>query len=461
MSVIWYYSVQGNRVGPLSWDAIQDAVHSGQLGPEDFIWSPSLGDDWQKAGSFTSLFPQTATSTSPTDSASPDATNTSLGSTDSQPQTPFQDNVQSVSIEVVQLPSPFLIPEEPSASATSEAAQPVSCLKAARHAWNLTQHYLFTNFSFSRWFLFMLCVLLMTLFQSSPITTFESILSNPTHVQRFHLEKVAASQWVNLKINPSLRHANARPEEQIQQILAAVHDTAHELLVWFHAPDNVTIIIGLCLASFLLFLLASWFYLRGNILFIIRLYLPDSPFHSTWLEAKTTSRNFFWGFVLVRFFFTLLTSLVVLTGIKTLGSLPASDVVFPARMLQFSGASFALMLFQKFVDRILMDFVLPITVLQHQSFGSALKSIQQSFGLWILRYGFYLVSFLVVLSLLFAVLFAGLGNLATFLFAFPPLTLLLFLPPILWFRLWTLHILFDLKPTLRKAVPSIRIFRIR
>jgi hypothetical protein len=56
MTVLWHYSRDGNKHGPVSSPELQALARKGLLNPEDLVWKEGM-ESWQKAGRLKGLFP--------------------------------------------------------------------------------------------------------------------------------------------------------------------------------------------------------------------------------------------------------------------------------------------------------------------------------------------------------------------------------------------------------------------
>ena len=54
----WYYTKNGQQVGPVSMEEIKTRAESGELTPDDQVWKEGMGD-WKPAGKVKGLFPAT------------------------------------------------------------------------------------------------------------------------------------------------------------------------------------------------------------------------------------------------------------------------------------------------------------------------------------------------------------------------------------------------------------------
>lgn len=56
MEKIWYYAIQGDRQGPVTFDTLRQLVADGQLSDLDLVWQPDFGPEWRNAGQVRELF---------------------------------------------------------------------------------------------------------------------------------------------------------------------------------------------------------------------------------------------------------------------------------------------------------------------------------------------------------------------------------------------------------------------
>jgi len=53
----WYYSINGEQLGPVSESKLFDIARQGDLSPDDLVWNSSMGEEWQPASSIPNLIP--------------------------------------------------------------------------------------------------------------------------------------------------------------------------------------------------------------------------------------------------------------------------------------------------------------------------------------------------------------------------------------------------------------------
>lgn len=56
MDKVWYYAVEGERHGPVTFDELRSLALSGQVKPLDLVWQPEFGPDWRNAAQVRGLF---------------------------------------------------------------------------------------------------------------------------------------------------------------------------------------------------------------------------------------------------------------------------------------------------------------------------------------------------------------------------------------------------------------------
>lgn len=44
----WYYSIKGQRQGPIETEELRGLIRDGRLGPKDYVWSAGMGKDWKR-----------------------------------------------------------------------------------------------------------------------------------------------------------------------------------------------------------------------------------------------------------------------------------------------------------------------------------------------------------------------------------------------------------------------------
>lgn len=53
----WFYIQNGERIGPVEEDVLFQLAREGKLTPDDMVWNPSMGEQWQSADTVPGLFP--------------------------------------------------------------------------------------------------------------------------------------------------------------------------------------------------------------------------------------------------------------------------------------------------------------------------------------------------------------------------------------------------------------------
>jgi hypothetical protein len=117
----WYYSVGGETIGPVSFEALQELVREDRVAPTDLVWNADMGDKWSPASQVPGLF------------SSPPAE---------------------------QVVSPVLPPTD------AHGLRKVSCVEPVEIAWERMKDILFRPFDMKKWFLLGFTAWLATLGQS-------------------------------------------------------------------------------------------------------------------------------------------------------------------------------------------------------------------------------------------------------------------------------------------------------
>jgi len=117
----WYYSIDGETIGPVSFEALQEIAQEGRLAPTDLVWNADMGDEWSPASHVSGLF------TTP----------------------------------------PEAYPESPAVPPTDPGGvNRVSCVEPIEIAWERMKDILFRPFSVGKWFLLGFTAWLSILFES-------------------------------------------------------------------------------------------------------------------------------------------------------------------------------------------------------------------------------------------------------------------------------------------------------
>lgn len=456
MNVPWYYAVNGERKGPLSWNQILTAVQEGRLSPEHYIWSPAFGTAWRKAGTLTGLFPP------------PEGPPPTMPPNDAEPGPPPLEKELEAMIEADTPVSPFA--ETPSTDETAPGAGPlegVQCLKSLSRAWTHATRMLFTAFAFRRWFFLSLCVMLTQLNPPNPIA---GLLSGNTdertarHIDRLGLQTVAESGIFNwsLPVDPA-----GRPElggegasDWPARLGGAMRDTAVATQAWMTHRGHRMHVITLLGVIVLVYAIGIWFTSRGHAMLLSRLYRPDALIFSTWIEADRAAKVLFKGMMIIRLVSILIFTLALHHAISALAALPA-DVAVPNAHVFSMLRTFTLIIV---ADQIIMgfvrDFVTPHLVLGTPRFSNAFTLALSQTGLWYIRYLLLLFAAYSLLVMLLSLSLPIFGMALMMVFLSPLVGAMLTLPLHLLRRLWTLDIVFQLNPGLRSAVPKNRLIRI-
>lgn len=456
MSVAWYFSVNAVPTGPLTWDELRESAAGGKFGPEDFVWSSGSGSEWRKASTFESLFPRPEPSPPP---LPPPGDTPAVH----RPREP-------IAIEIVPIASPFAVPG--AAAAKPDDGRPaVKCLEALATGWRETHRVLFSEFSFRRWFLFALCIMFTLLYRQNPLAFLAPSGrsgGDEQRIERLGLQEVAESGV--FKLQDVFAAMTAEGPERITNVEAlnlfgtAARESSIAMLKWFGSTQDYGGLAAAGAVLFFVFAIGVWFSARGFVMFFTRLYVPDSPLFATWIEGDAAARTLFRGLFCIRLVVKAAQLAFVVAAIRALAAVPL-DVAVPIELLmKIIGGALLFWLGDALLMGYVHDFVVPLVVLENRKFVPALFAALRISGLWLIRYLAMLAGvFAVLMTLLMgvAVIFGLTAYLAIAMLIIQPLfgTLLL-LPLHMLRRLWSLNIVFMLRPELREAVPEIKAIRI-
>ncbi|MGI5868590.1 MAG: DUF4339 domain-containing protein [Kiritimatiellia bacterium] len=466
MRVAWYYSVDGKVSEPLSWDDLRQAATDGKFGAEDFVWSKAFNSEWRKASTIESLFPPPK--------PDPATTPPPLPPPGDAPVVLHRHG--PVAIELVPLASPFAEPEastdvQPDATAKHDASRlKVKCLRALATGWRQTQHILFSSFSFRRWLLFALCVMFSLLYQhTSPDFLALVSQSSPT------LQEIVKSNTLKLREGfaqmmeedagaPSQHGAVNRAGDAASLMGEAVRDASIGFVDWFKGPKNHTALAATGMWIFFIIVIGVWFNARGHVMFLTRLYMPDSPLFVSWSESDAAAKTLFRGLFFIRLLFKAAEITLLATMIRALADVPA-DVPTPNELLlQIFKAALLFWLVKTLLMGYIQDVIVPLIVLENKRFLPAFAAALRISGFWLVRYFAALLLVIAVTTMLImsASLLFGPTAFITMglLLPQPFFNALLLLPLHMLRRLWSLNIVFTLRPELRKAVPAVKTIRI-
>jgi hypothetical protein len=461
MSVAWYFSVNAVPTGPLTWDELRESAAGGKFGPEDFVWSSGSGSEWRKASTIESLFPKPEPSPPP------------LPPPGDTPPAPRPRD--PIAIEIVPIASPFA---DPDATALPDAGRPaVKCLQALAKGWRQTHQVLFAEFSLRRWFLFALCIMFTQLYQQNPLAFLSpsgQSGGNDKHIERLGLQKVVESGVFKLQDlfaataaeepapPPTLEALIKALKESLNLLANAARETSIALVKWFGDTRDYGNLAAAGAVLFFVFVIGVWFSARGFVMFFTRLYVPDSPLFATWIEGEAAARTLFRGLFWIRLVFKTAQLVLAVVAIRTLAAVPLVVPVPIELWLQIVGGALLVWLGDVLLMGFVNDFVMPLVVLEKRKFVPAFFAALRISGLWLIRYLALLAGvFAAAMTLLMGVsaLF-GITLAIAMLFMLPFFSTILLLPLHMLRRLWSLNIVFMLRPELRKAVPEIKAIRI-
>ena len=454
MNVSWYYSVKGTRKGPVTWEGIRAAVESGDLTPQDFVWSPSFGTDWRPASSLTGLFPslepEPSAQTASPETVAPPAL-----------ELPF---------EIPKIKSPFSPPESVAAGVPLKPER-VRCLKSLGRAWHNTIILLFSTFSLRRWIVFAVCLMLTMIAPPGPLTGFSAASrsenANP-QIAKLGLQDVVSTgiftvpqKIVERQTKERLAFSNA---SFLKLVGDAMRETAVATSAWLKSGKHFSHLAIAFLTTLFMYAVGIWFTARGHVMFFSRIYRPDDVIFATWVESDKPSATLFHGMLCIRLITVAASIGLGAWAINSLVAIPTTTEV-PARLVaRILIYTLSLMLADKIAMGYVRDFVTPHIVLEGKQFLKSLGDAGRLLGFWYVRYALTIFVAYAILALgmsFIGLLFGMNGQLAvTVIFLSPVLGSLLTLPLHLLRRLWSLDIVFRLKPELRMAVPVIKIMRI-
>ncbi len=457
MSVAWYYSVAGATSPALTWDELRQAAADGKFGPEDFVWSADFGADWRKAGAMESLFPKPEPPPSPESSA--------------EPSEPARRPEAPVAIELVRVPSPFATPDDGASEAETSGRRAVRCLDALKRGWYDTHRLLFSPFSLRRWLLFALCIMFTLLYRQSPLaflTSADSRARDAQRLERLGLREVTSSgifklpdTFSALAVKDAPPLSNAQATELVGN---AARETALAVKAWLGGSPDLAGLIAIAVVALLAFTLGVWFSARGFVIFFTRLYMPDNPLFASWVEGDAAARTLFRGLFGLRLLYAAAQIAFAAFCVQALAAAPLDVAVPPVLLGRVAGGILLFWIGDALLMGYVQDFVVPLIVLEKRAFLPALAAALRISGAWLLRYLVLLAGIfaaLMALLMVVGILFGLTAYIAIAMLLISPfLGSLLLLPLHLLRRLWSLHIVFMLRPELRDASPEARMFRV-
>ena len=504
MNVTWYYAVDGERTGPVSWDAVRRAVEEKIIGPDDFVWSPAFGTEWRKASTLEGLFPpEKKKEEVALEGAFGNAESGEFPESDGASESPrpvpksIAELMEDMPPELAErlksrIPRSPFTPPQATADGSPPPPEPIVCLKSLFRGWQNTVTILFSRFSFRRWFIMAICVMLTMVSMPNPVTWLTSLAASgkPTRqTSEMGLDEVMTSGVfgivAKLQSMPDEERAGLTNEENKEMFVTAMRDTAIGIRDWAagssavyvdamevdHAAkqaqaksERTKLIFMAILLYVLMVSINTWFAARGHSMLLIRVYAPDSFAISSWIGAQRPSMQLFRGMLILKLASAAIFCMVFVNAVSTLAAISAGS---PELYLAATRHSFALMaipLIDRMLGGYIADFVTPHVVLEGKSFLSAFASAFSYIGFWIFRYVFllFLAYLLFGTTIFFIGMLFGMSTLMAMLLvvSMPFLAAMLMLPLHLLRRLWTLDMVFRKRPDLRVAVPKPNIIQI-
>lgn len=466
MSVVWYTYADGVRLGPMSWDEVRAAARDGSLKPDHYVWTAGYGAEWRKASSLESLFPPPADGR-PADAVrpppGPDERGGGAAPAEDPPASPaaFAERLRE-GLRAER--SPF---EPPPGSPDAAARRPASCLGALGTAWFNMRVVLFVPFALRRWLLFSVAAFLVVIGSQSELAVAPAAVGTATGAGTAAADvasggsgsKLAAfaARWQD---GSAAIAAAGDPDVVWRELGEALRADSAAARDWavraFASKWALPVFVAL-----LLFYAAirSWFLSRAWSLLLDQVYRRDDPAFVVWADSARPSRELFLVVFALRVLFAAVCGFAVCTAVSYFDALPAGEPVPVGAASSAMGVFSLLLLLDAAAMALLRDCVAPRMLLLRTTFRGALAALRREAGWWLVRYfgalavystvyGLALVALTGLLEALVAAL--GLPMLATFLLA------ALVMPLQLWRTLWSLDLLFRLRPDLRAALPPRR-----
>jgi hypothetical protein len=492
MNVAWYYTVKGTRTGPVSWTEIKKAVDEKTIGTEDYIWSSSIGKEWRKASTFEGLFP--SEKEVPVDKPEKDEqvevdASKATGYTVNELLSKLPPELAS-RLDARIFRSPFISPQTLKDGTLPKPGK-IKCLKSLATGWSNTKSLLFANFSFRRWLLLSICVMLTMISTPNPVTWLSSFNSTDKSNQPFvelGLDEVFQTGIFALSREPESTEAgkdSLTNEQKVEVVANAARTTAIALRNWASgleatedsdgaeqtsSGNKITTSRSRMLATALLLYalmvtINSWFSARGHAMMLIRIYFPDELALTTWVDAQKSSSTLFRGVLSIKFTFAVLFCIALTKAVLTISQLPASSHILYSTSTKYGLILFIIPLLDWILTGFVYDFVTPHAVLHGEKFLQALKTIAKYSGLWITRYLLVLLAgiSIFVFSIFFIGILFGTNVQMTVLLmvSAPFISALMTLPLHVLRRFWALDIIFQKRPEMRVAIPFTRFLHIR
>lgn len=469
MSVAWYTYADGVRLGPMTWDEVREAAKSGSLKPDHWVWTAGYGAEWRRAAALETLFPPAdkAKAPPPAPAAAPPPGPGERGADPGPgPRRTAAGFADALRFRLRAERSPF----EPSADAPADGPRrPVRPLASLGTAWANMRVLLFAPFSFRRWLLVSVASFLVLLgsqpefFAAPDAVGFSAGSARPAAAARTEpaapVSKLAgfARRWQDGSVAAEAADdpdaVRAEFAEALRADCVAVRDWAART---FARPRTVAFFALLLLAYAAL---RAWFLSRAWSLLLDNVYRRDDPAFLAWADAARPARDLFRPLLLLRIAFVALYAVAVVRIVSHFAALPAGQPVPPRAVPLAAGTLSLLLLADAAATAFVRDCLAPRALLLRTGFRGAVASLRRDAGWWILRYFAALAVYALVfafavnaLSGLVRALVESLGvpTLARFVLA------ALVMPLQLWRTLWSLDLLFRLRPELRSALPPRR-----
>lgn len=482
MNVAWYYAVNGKRTGPVRWEAVRKAVESGEVGPDDFVWSSSFGTEWRKASTLEGLFPPPEplrTEPGIAEDAQPKVDDAPKGSEpDTSPgRTPTIDEVMNslppnVAAALKGLPrkSPFT-PPEAAADGAPPAPEKVFCLKSLGRGWLNTKIILFTSFSLRRWLLFAVCAMLTMFYMPGPVSWFVSMASSEnksSQMSDLGLDEMSkggifalSNKFRNLATDESKAISS---DDKVAIVVNALRETCVDTVNWAQKAPRTRILLLAALMYVLMAAINIWFAARGHIMFLMRIYGPDDLAVSTWIGAERPLGTMLRGMLIVKLVFAAALFTRAVVAVAQIAPIPENSPELTAAVLRNLTILAMFPVAEWIVSGYIRDFVTPHVLLEGKTFLQATAASLRYMGFWFLRYILIVVAayaaFGTAFVLLGEVFGMGLQMGILLLLSVPVFGAIITLPLHLLRRLWTLDMIFRKRPDLRTAIPAVNPFRI-
>ena len=447
MSVVWYWAEGGRREGPLDWAGLRAAAREGKFTPEAWIWTQGYGKEWRKASSIAeNLFPkkeEDAAAPAPGAAALPGG---AAGPAAAARNRPLAER------------SPFM----PRAGETDKPRKVVATRSLLIALANM-RVVLFRPFSFLRYFLFSLPVLMawVGLSTGGPALPLGPVPeSQAARLRSLGLDAVAApfAEFFETRAGDvAAPFAVADPESFVSDLATAMQRSSTALVAWLERPGGVALSVAGLLAVFALCAVSSWFFARAWTLLLERVYRRDEPSSFAWMASARPAATLFKGLFALRAVFLAAETATFALAVRFFASLPEGAAT-GRHAAAFVLAVAAIELAGSVASGIVRDFALPLVSLRGMAFRPALSAALRSLGWWFLRYLAISAPFMAAAQALSALLVLAVfgivgvgGGSALFSLAFS----LAAAPWFLVHRLWSLDICFDLDPSLRTEVPAL------